>query len=177
MGIGYSLTGCIWTVTTHFLICAIFIAGSLTAVPNVPAMEELLVGLNSDMGTPSLNPKTIESATQQRGENIPSRLKILQSLRNKRFPELTSRHIVIIAIDKKGETINPSTLLDPRLIRAEIFSPESGQNASPDRIDREKMDFIVKFPKDTGIDKIQFYHPRWTGKTITLELIGETQVQ
>ena len=151
-------------------------AGCLFTSQNALAMEEFLVSLSSDRVTPALSPEINEADTQRR-DNISTRRKIMQSLRNKRFPELTSRHIVIIAIDKKGEKINPSALLDPRLFRAEIFSAESGENASPDRIDHEKMDFIVDFHKDAGIDKIQFYHPRWTGKSITLELIGETQIQ
>lgn len=160
----------------QFLIGAVFIAGSLAAVPCAMGMEEFLVSLSTDINTPLPEPEAHRD-TPDRPDNTHAHRKTWQSMRTRRFPELTSRHIIIIARDKQGEEINPSVLLDPRLIRAEIFSPESGQVAASDQNHDENVDFIVDFPDDAGIDKIQFYHPRWTGTVFTLELIGETQVQ
>ena len=158
------------------IISAFLIAGSLAAAPDALAMEEFLVSLSTDINNPLPEPEVVEN-TSERPDNMPARRITWQSMRNKRFPELTSRHIIIIARNKQGEEINPSVLLDPRLIRAEIFSPESEQIVATDQNHDENVDFIVDFPDDAGIDKIQFYHPRWTGTVFTLELIGETQVQ
>jgi hypothetical protein len=159
-----------------FFFVAVFTAGCLVAAPQALAMEELLVSLSTDMDGADRKPMGLQAAPEKRLK-IQKRRKTSQSMRNKRFPELTSKHIVIIARNKNGEAINQSVLLDPRLIRAEIFSPESGQIVYSDHIDRQDLDFIVGLPDDAGIDKIQFYHPRWTGTAFTLELIGETQVQ
>lgn len=178
-GIVYSLTGCDmkpYNSIIQFLIGAFIIVGCLFAVPNSMAMEEFLVSLSTDSGNP-LPESEIVQDTSERSNNMPSRRISWQSMRNKRFPELTSRHIIIIVRNKQGEEINPSVLLDPRLIRAEIVSAESGQMVNSDLIRREDTHFIVDFPDDAGIDKIQFYHPRWTGTVFTLELIGETQIQ
>jgi hypothetical protein len=179
IGIAYSLTGCHmnrYNSIFQFLIGAVFMAGSLAAVPHALGLEEFLVSLNTDVNKPLPEPKAHQD-TPDRPDNTPAHRQTWQSMRNKRFPELTSRHIIIIARDEQGEEINPSLLLDPRLIKAEIFSPESGQIADTDQNHDKDADFIVDFPDDAGIDKIQFYHPRWTGTVFTLELIGETQVQ
>jgi hypothetical protein len=160
----------------QFLIGAVFIVGSLVAVPCAMAMEEFLVSLSTDFNNPLPDPEVIQDTSEQ-SDNMPARRITWQSMRNRRFPELTSRHIIIIARNKQGEEINPSVLLDPRLLRAEIFSPESGQIVASDQNHDENVDFIVDFADEAGIDKIQFYHPRWTGTVFTLELIGETQVQ
>ena len=160
----------------QFLIGAFFLAGSLVAVPYALAMEEFLVIWSVDIDNPAPEPEVVLDTPEQ-PDNMPAHRKTWPSMRNKRFPELTSRHIIIIARNKQGEEINPSVLLDPRLIRAKIVAPESGQIVNTDQIRHENADFIVDFPDDAGIDKIQFYHPRWTGSVFTLELIGETQVQ
>ena len=158
------------------IISAFFIAGSLAATPDALAMEEFLVSLSTDISNPLPEPEVVQD-TSERSDNMPARHITRQSMRNRRFPELTSRHIIIITRNKQGEEINPSVLLDPRLLRAKIASPDSEQLVNTDQIRREDVDFIVDFPDDAGIDKIQFYHPRWTGTVFTLELIGETQVQ
>ena len=159
-----------------FIFSAIFMALTLVAAPQALAMEELLVSLSTDIDSADRKPMGLQAAPGKR-VNILKRRKNSQSMRNKRFPELSSKHIVIIARNKKGEEINQSVLLDPRLIRAEIFSPESGKILVSDHIYRQDVDFIVDLPDDAGIDKIQFYHPRWTGTAFELELIGETQLQ
>ena len=158
------------------MISAVLIAGSLVAAPCAVAMEEFLVSLNADTVTSASKPEE-DHETPKPPDNMPDRRTTLKSVRNKRFSELTSKTIIVIARDKNGEEINPSVLFDPRLIRAEISSPEAGEVVPPDQIQHEDTDFIVDFPDDAGIDKIQFYHPRWTGTAFTLELIGETQVQ
>ena len=185
-----------------FLFSAAVMAGSFQVAPQALAMEELLVNLSTDIDSAQKKPKRLQAAPEKRVK-ILKRRKALNPMRKKRFPELSSRHIVIIARNKKGEEINQSVLLDPRLIRAEIFAPEghpqsgqdllrscpakapihetfapeSGRIVHSDQFYRDDVDFIVDLPDDAGIDKIQFYHPRWTGSAFELELIGETQLQ
>jgi len=158
-----------------FLIVTVFTAGIFVAAPQALAMEELLVNLSTDMDSAQKKPKRLQAAPEKRVK-ILKRRKALDPTHKKRFPELSSRHIVIIARNKKGEEIDQSVLLDPRLIRAEIFAPESGRIVHSDQFYRDDVDFIVDLPDDAGIDKIQFYHPRWTGTTFELELIGETRL-
>lgn len=158
-----------------FLFGAIFMAFCLVATPQALAMEELLVSLSTDIDSADRKPKGFQAAPGKRVK-ILKRRKTTQTVRRKRYPELSSKHIVIIARNKKGEEIDQSVLLDPRLIRAEIFSPESGQIVHSGKIYRADVDFIVDLPDDDGIDRIEFYHPRWTGTEFELELIGETQL-
>jgi hypothetical protein len=159
-----------------YLFTAVFTAGCFVVAPQALAMEELLVNLSTDIDSIQRKPKKRQAAPEKRAK-ILKRRKTTQTVRRKRYPELSSKHIVIIARNKKGEKIDQSVLLDPRLIRAEIFLPESGQIVHSGKIYRQDVDFIVNLPDDAGIDKIQFYHPRWTGTTFELELIGETLLQ
>ena len=126
------------------IISAFLIAGILAAAPDALAMEEFLVSLSTDINNPISEPEVVQDMPV-RSDDMSARRITWQSMRNKRFPELTSRHIIIIARNKQGEEINQSVLLDPRLIRAEIFSPVSGQIVASDQNHDENVDFIVDF--------------------------------
>jgi hypothetical protein len=156
-----------------FLFIAVFMAGSFAVAPPTLAMEELLVNLSTEISGADRKPLQLQAAPEQR-VRILKRRKTPGAARKRRFPKLSSKYIVVIARNKKGENISQSVLLDPRLIRAEIFSPESGEIVHSEQIYRDDVDFIVDLPEDAGIHKIQFFHPRWTGTSFELDLIGET---
>jgi hypothetical protein len=87
---------------------------------------------------------------------------------------LSTEQLLLIAFDAKGREVARTVILDPQLIRAES-SDESG-NLSSQKLYRNDVDFTVTLPDDPDIKEIKFYHPNWTGKEFTLELIGETQL-
>jgi hypothetical protein len=91
-------------------------------------------------------------------------------LPRQREPELSSDKVVIIARDSVGKVRDWQVLPDPRIIRAE--APGPGGELSGSVLYRDRADFLFTLPDDPDIERIDFYHPRWTGEKFDLDLIG-----
>jgi hypothetical protein len=89
-----------------------------------------------------------------------------------RNAELSSQHLVIVAVDAKGEEISRTVMLDPRVLRAET-TESSGQFTSSELLYRKNVTFSVTIPDDARAFALRIQKPRWTGDKFALDLIGE----
>ena len=92
-----------------------------------------------------------------------------------RNPEISSQHMVVIGFDIQEREISRTVIADPRLVRAETFGP-TGEVMATERIYQNNIEFPVVFSDDPRITTLRFYQPNWIGKTLDLELIGETRL-
>ncbi len=155
---------------------AVFMAAGFAAPPGAVAREELLVHLSTKIDGAARKPLQLQRKPDQRVRILERRATAGPAAAKKQFAKLSSNHIVVIGLNEEGDELNRSVLLDPRLIRAEIFSPTTGKIIHSDQIYLEDVDFIVDLPDGAGIRKIQFFHPRWTGAEFVLDLIAETSL-
>ena len=91
-------------------------------------------------------------------------------LPHQRSLELSTEQLLVIAIDAQGQLQAWTLIADPRIIRAEV--PASTGNLSGKRLHRSRPEFLVDLPDHPEITQLRFYHPNWTGKEFTLELVG-----
>ncbi len=96
-------------------------------------------------------------------------------LPRQREPELSPDKVVIIARDSSGKIRGWQVVADPRVIRSE--SPAPGGELSGRVLYRDRADFLFALPDDPGIERIDFYQPRWTGINFDLDIIGGVALQ
>jgi hypothetical protein len=96
-------------------------------------------------------------------------------LPRQRLPELSEDFLVIVSVNGRGEEIFRTVLLDPRLLRAET-ADDAGRLTSTS-LYRDNVDFWITVPDDQGLDKLLFFHPRWTGETFLLVPAGEARLR
>lgn len=99
---------------------------------------------------------------------------ILESPPQERSPQLSSDHIVVIALDVDGREITRLNVLDPRLIRAEVPGPSV--NLSAQVIYREYVEFKIALPDEPALRQLKFFKPEWMGAKFNLHLIGEANL-
>lgn len=94
---------------------------------------------------------------------------------HQRSKEVSEQSLVVTALDAHGQEVKRYVIPDPRLIRAEEFSP-SGAITSSRNYYRNEAQFSVIIPDDPGIKRLQIFQPHWTGQKFDLECIGEATV-
>ena len=122
----------------------------------------------------TLKPAKVQPSSTER-VTVLERRRISGQVSRQRNVELSSQHLVVIGLDENGREIARVVVIDPRLIRAEIFD-SSGEIVSNELIYRENVEFSLVFTNDPRLRRLKFYHPNWTGTKFVLELIGETQL-
>jgi hypothetical protein len=96
------------------------------------------------------------------------------ALPRQRAIELSADQLLIIAVDRLGRDQQRMLVPDPRLLRAEWPDPTGELQGVV--LHRANADFFVPVPDDPAITELRVYHPRWTGKTFDLDLLGTAQL-
>jgi hypothetical protein len=91
-------------------------------------------------------------------------------LPRQRNPELSPDHVVVVAEDAHGRTLDWQVVTDPRLLRAEFPGP-TGQ-LSGQRLRQPSAEFMITLPDDPDLAVLRLYHPRWTGRGFVLDPLG-----
>jgi hypothetical protein len=92
-----------------------------------------------------------------------------------RSREVSEQSLVVTALDAQGREVKRYVIPDPRLLRAEEFSP-SGAITSSKTYYRQQVQFSLIIPDDPGIKRLQIFQPHWTGRNFDLECLGEVSV-
>jgi hypothetical protein len=92
-----------------------------------------------------------------------------------RSKKVSEQSLVITALDAQGQEVERYVIPDPRLVRAEDFSP-SGTIRAGKNYYRNEAQFSVVIPDDPRIKRLQIFQPHWTGQNFDLECIGEVSV-
>ena len=121
-----------------------------------------------------LKPAQVQPSPSER-MTVLDRRRIPGKAPRQRNVELSSQHLVVIGLDENDREITRAVVMDPRLMRSEIFSP-SGEWVSSELTYRANAEFLLVFSDDPRLRKLKIYHPNWTGNKYVLELIGETQL-
>jgi hypothetical protein len=87
-----------------------------------------------------------------------------------RNPELSSDQVLVIAVDSVGNEINRQLVADPRVVRTEF--PDPAGRLKHESLHRTRTELVITLPDDPAIAEIRLYHPRWTGHTFALDLLG-----
>jgi hypothetical protein len=87
-----------------------------------------------------------------------------------RNPELSSDQILVVAVDSVGNEINRQLVADPRVVRTEL--PDPAGRLKHEVLHRTRTELLITLPDDPAIAEIRLYHPRWTGSTFALDLLG-----
>ncbi len=136
--------------------------------------DEFRLRLSMQIDDSTLKPAKIQPPPTER-MTVLERRRISGQVPRQRNVELSSQHLVVIGLDENGQEIARVVVIDPRLIRAEIFDP-SGEIVTNKLIYREHAEFSLVFTEDPRLRKLKFYHPNWTETKFALELIGECQL-
>ena len=88
--------------------------------------------------------------------------------------ELSADQLLIVAVDRLGRDRQRMLLPDPRLLRAEWPDPTGELQGVV--LHRANAEFFVPVPDDPAITELRVYHPRWTGTTFDLDLIGTVRL-
>ena len=152
----------------------ILIIGHFVCPTVAKPADEYRLRLSMQIDDSTLKSAKVQPAPSER-VTVLERRRLSGKVPRQRNVELSSQHLVVIGLDENGLEIARVVVLDPRLIRAEIFDP-SGEIVSNELIYQEYADLLLVFPDDPRLRKLKFYHPNWTGKKFVLELIAETQL-
>ena len=87
-----------------------------------------------------------------------------------RMPELSSDHILVVAMDEQEVQRDWAIIPDPRIIRAE--SPNSTGELNGQTLYLSEVEFLVNLPKGLPAGEVRFYSPLWTGTQFSLKLLG-----
>jgi len=124
---------------------------------------------DSELKPAEVQPSPSERVTVLDGRRIPGKAP------RHRNVELSSQHLLVIGLDENDREITRAVIIDPRLIRSEIFN-SSGEIVSSELIYKDNVEFSLAFSDDPRLRRLKIYHPNWRGNTFSLKLIGETQL-
>jgi hypothetical protein len=96
-------------------------------------------------------------------------------LARQRNPELSSDQIVVVAVDSVGNEIDRQLVADPRVVRTELPAPSGRLKHEVHH--RTRTELMITLPDDPAIAEIRLYHPRWTGNTFALDLLGTVSLR
>lgn len=91
-------------------------------------------------------------------------------LPKQRSAELSSDHVVVVALDAEGRMRWCGLVEDPRLLRAEW--PGADGELTGRVLYKESAEFLVAYPDDDSIKEIRLYHPDWDGRAFSLKPLG-----
>ena len=83
---------------------------------------------------------------------------------------LSNDHLVIAGLTRSGVEVWRQTLIDPRLIRAEL--PDKNGRLSSATYFRSEATFSIALPIGREIGQLKIMKPRWTGTTFAFDEIG-----
>lgn len=142
------------------------------ANPNPAARTHRVLGVAWEADKASLPGP---AAAQYR--NAPGRVTLARAaarreggLPKQRSAELSSTHVVVVALDAEGRMRWCGLVADPRLLRAEAPGPDGELTGRV--IYRESAEFVVSYPDDDAVVELRLYHPEWDGQDFSLELVG-----
>ena len=92
-----------------------------------------------------------------------------------RNPELSSDQILVVAVDILGNEISQQLVADPRVVRREFPGPDG--RLRHEVLHRARTELLITLPDDPAIAEIRMYHPRWTGNTFALDLLGTVRLR
>ena len=91
-------------------------------------------------------------------------------LPKQRSAEMSSDHVVVVALDAEGRMRWCGLVEDPRLLRAEW--PGADGELTGRVLYKESAEFFVAYPDDDSIKEIRLYHPDWDGRDFSLKPVG-----
>jgi hypothetical protein len=93
-----------------------------------------------------------------------------------RSKKISPYSLVVTALDGQGQEVARYVIPDPRLLRAEDFSP-SGTIRGGTTYYRNEVQFSLVIPDDPRIKRLQIFQPHWNGQNFDLERrLGEVPV-
>jgi len=155
-------------------VIVIMVTGEVVSAVNSNSASEIRLALVTQIDSSTSRPLEVQPPPALRARVIERRI-VSGPPSRERDPQLSAYHLLVVGSAKNGQEIIRTIIPDPRLVRAESFSL-SGEIESSKMIYQEHVEFSVFFPADQPISSIKLYHPKWTGKKFTLELIGEVSL-
>jgi hypothetical protein len=152
------LYGCVLLLATLHLTEAI-----------AQTVQELRIGWDAYIGVPAPH----ISAGEEKPANVFTLVghrRVAGLIQRERNPQLSSDQIVVVAVDRQGRDIDWQLVPDPRVLRAEL--PDITGELRGQVFHHVKTELLVSLPDNPAIVQIRLYHPRWTGNTFVLELLG-----
>lgn len=91
------------------------------------------------------------------------------ALPRQRSMELSTDHVLVVALDESEAVRWWRLMIDPRLVRAEVGRNDAMQS---ENLYLAKVDFIVECPDDPALQQLRFFRPIWNGESFQLEPLG-----
>jgi hypothetical protein len=153
-----------------FLFIVIMGVGALCSPTVAQTFQEIRVHWEASPGAPPetlLEPQHYHPAA---AFTVVERRHRSGSLPRQRAPELSPDQLLIVAVDSQGREKERVLVPDPRVLRAELPGPTGELHGEV--LHRATAEFLVPLPDDPTIVELRVYHPRWTGSTFDLDLLG-----
>jgi hypothetical protein len=147
--------------------------GETPSLSDVQTYTQIQVHWQGAADSKSLSANSANALERQPGSGVVTLLKSVSRdgiLPRERSLELSTDHILVVAVDEKQALRWWKVRLDPRLVRSETVAA-SGE-IHGEQFYRSSVDFKVEYPADPAIKQLRFYQPVWTGTNFRLELIS-----
>lgn len=155
----------------HWMVLMLLIVnpGAPVSVAAAQAVQEVRVRWDAYLGAPA--PQVVPGTEQASNLfTLLERRRVPGSFPRQRNPELSSNHIVVVAVDAHGLEIHRQLIADPRILRVERPGPTGELRGIV--LHHAKTELLITLPDDPAITELWLYHPRWTGRTFILDLLG-----
>jgi hypothetical protein len=144
--------------------------GETPSLSDIQTYTQIQVHWQGATNSKSLSANALE---RQPGFGVVTLLKSVSRdgiLPRDRSLELSTNHILVVAVDEKQALRWWKLRLDPRLVRSETVAANGEIHG--EQFYRSRVDFKVEYPADPAIRQLRFYQPIWTGTNFRLELIS-----
>jgi hypothetical protein len=144
--------------------------GETPSLSDIQTYTQIQVHWQGATNSKSLSANALE---RQPGSGVVTLLKSVSRdgiLPRDRSLELSTDHILVVAVDEKQALRWWKLRLDPRLVRSETVAANGEIHG--EQFYRSRVDFKVEYPADPAIRQLRFYQPIWTGTNFRLELIS-----
>ena len=92
-----------------------------------------------------------------------------------RNPELTADQLVVVALDRHGEEIDRQIVANPLIVRAE--AAEVVGELEHRTVTLPSADFLLSWPDEAAIHRLDLFQPVWDGTTFVLVPIGSVDLR
>lgn len=185
----HSMKRTCWKTVLLFVLAPLALRAQAPARPALQQLSELLTPVNVTV-TPSAVSSTGTFGTREvrirwssgSASTVPQRnpaAGVFSSVDDRRFserarqpeaPELGPGRLFIVALDRTNNLKSWTTLLDPRVVRAEIPGPDGVLSGTT--LYLEQTEFFVAMPDDPQIAELRIYEPRSENTTLRLEQVA-----
>jgi hypothetical protein len=144
--------------------------GETPSLSDIQTYTQIQVHWQGATNSKALSANTLD---RQPGSGVVTLLKSVSRngiLPRDRSLELSTNHVLVVAVDEKQALRWWKLLLDPRLVRSETVAANGEIHG--EQFYRSRVDFKVEYPADPAIRQLRFYQPIWTGTNFRLELIS-----